>query len=70
MRSGLAVPGTDRESALIRTVLKNRTVDDHFDPVLMIVAMLSMLYFHVTTVYAVLRHNGVEIGKRDFIGNP
>ena len=27
-------------------------------------------YFHVTTAYAILRHNGVEIGKRDFIGNP
>ena len=25
-------------------------------------------YFHVTTAYALLRHNGVEIGKRDFIG--
>ena len=27
-------------------------------------------YFHVTTAYNILRHNGVEIGKRDFIGNP
>jgi hypothetical protein len=25
-------------------------------------------YFHVTTVYAILRANGVELGKRDFIG--
>jgi hypothetical protein len=25
-------------------------------------------YFHVTTAYAILRHNGVEIGKRDFMG--
>jgi uncharacterized protein len=25
-------------------------------------------YFHVTTAYAILRHNGVEVGKRDFIG--
>ncbi len=25
-------------------------------------------FFHVTTAYAILRHNGVEIGKRDFIG--
>jgi hypothetical protein len=25
-------------------------------------------YFHVTTVYAILRHNGVEVGKRDFLG--
>ncbi len=27
-------------------------------------------YFHVTTTYTILRHNGVEIGKRDFLGNP
>ena len=27
-------------------------------------------YFHVTTAYNVLRHNGVEIGKSDFLGKP
>ena len=25
-------------------------------------------YFHVTTAYNILRHNGVEIGKSDFVG--
>jgi hypothetical protein len=25
-------------------------------------------YFHLTAAYAILRHNGVEIGKRDFLG--
>jgi len=25
-------------------------------------------FFHATTAYAILRHNGVELGKRDFIG--
>ncbi|MBI3708422.1 MAG: DUF1993 family protein, partial [Proteobacteria bacterium] len=25
-------------------------------------------YFHVTATYAILRHCGVEIGKRDFLG--
>lgn len=25
-------------------------------------------YFHMTTAYDILRHNGVEIGKRDFLG--
>ena len=25
-------------------------------------------FFHVTTAYAILRHNGVEVGKRDFLG--
>jgi len=27
-------------------------------------------YFHVTTAYVILRHNGVEVGKGDFIGKP
>lgn len=26
-------------------------------------------YFHLTTAYAILRHNGVAIGKRDFLGH-
>ena len=25
-------------------------------------------YFHLTTAYAILRHNGVSVGKRDFLG--
>ena len=30
---------------------------------------LPNFYFHATTAYAILRHNGIEIGKMDFIGN-
>jgi hypothetical protein len=30
--------------------------------------VLPNMYFHVTTTYAILRHNGVELGKPDFIG--
>jgi hypothetical protein len=28
---------------------------------------LPNFWFHVTTAYAILRHNGVEVGKRDFL---
>ncbi|MEO8135968.1 MAG: DUF1993 domain-containing protein [Betaproteobacteria bacterium] len=28
------------------------------------------VYFHIATTYNILRHNGVEIGKRDYLGNP
>jgi hypothetical protein len=31
---------------------------------------LPNFFFHVTTAYNILRHNGVEIGKRDFLGAP
>jgi len=30
--------------------------------------VLPNLYFHSTTAYNILRHNGVEIGKMDFLG--
>jgi hypothetical protein len=26
-------------------------------------------YFHLTTAYGILRHNGVNLGKMDFLGN-
>jgi uncharacterized protein len=30
---------------------------------------LPNFFFHTTAAYAILRHNGVEIGKRDFMGS-
>ena len=29
---------------------------------------LPHFFFHTTTAYNILRHNGVEVGKRDYIG--
>jgi uncharacterized protein len=29
---------------------------------------LPNFYFHLTTAYAILRHNGVGLGKRDYLG--
>ena len=29
---------------------------------------LQHFFFHTTTAYAILRHNGVEVGKKDFVG--
>jgi hypothetical protein len=26
------------------------------------------VFFHITTAYAILRHNGVDVGKMDFLG--
>lgn len=30
--------------------------------------VLPNFYFHVTTAYAILRHNGLQIGKMDYLG--
>ena len=32
--------------------------------------VLPNVFFHTTTAYNILRHNGVEIGKMDFLGAP
>lgn len=29
---------------------------------------LPNIFFHLTTAYAILRHNGVDVGKRDYLG--
>jgi uncharacterized protein len=31
--------------------------------------VIPNFYFHISIAYAILRHNGVEIGKMDFLGN-
>ena len=31
--------------------------------------VIPNLYFHITATYLILRHNGVEVGKRDYLGN-
>jgi len=54
----------DRDITLIRrgvaSVVKGQ-------PYLLEQAMPNF-YFHLTTAFAILRHNGVEIGKKDFLG--
>jgi uncharacterized protein len=29
---------------------------------------LPQFFFHITTAYAIVRHNGIDIGKRDYMG--
>jgi hypothetical protein len=30
---------------------------------------IPQFFFHVSTSYAILRHSGIEVGKRDYMGN-
>jgi hypothetical protein len=32
--------------------------------------VIPNFFFHITVAYAILRHNGLEIGKMDYIGSP
>ena len=50
-------------------VLKMRSGDRKFSGLQYLLGFAyPNFYFHVTTAYNILRHNGVEIGKTDFIG--
>lgn len=31
--------------------------------------VIPNFYFHFTTAYAILRHNGVDLGKKDYLGS-
>lgn len=50
-------------------VLKTRVGERHFvGQAYLLEYVLPNLYFHVTTAYAIARSNGVELGKKDFLG--
>jgi hypothetical protein len=54
-----------REIVLRPGTPKERRIDGHD---YLLAYGLPQFFFHVTTAYALLRHNGVEIGKRDYMG--
>jgi len=63
--SGAQVNGSeDRDITLMRrgeaSVVKGRAY--------LLEQATPNFYFHLTTAFAILRHNGVEIGKKDFLG--
>ena len=52
-------------------VIKRGEKETHYKGMLFLLGhAIPNFYFHVATTYNILRHNGVEIGKRDFLGNP
>ena len=42
---------------------KSMTATDYF-----VEHAMPNFFFHLTTTYAILRHNGVDVGKRDYVG--
>lgn len=55
------------ETRHIKVPLRTRTLEMDGLPFLQ-KWVLPNFYFHVTTTYAILRHNGIEVGKQDFLG--
>jgi hypothetical protein len=42
---------------------KSMTATDYF-----VEQAMPNFFFHLTTAYAILRHNGIDLGKRDYLG--
>jgi hypothetical protein len=62
-----AIDGTEDKDI----VIKRGEKETHYKGMqFMLGHAVPNFYFHVSMTYAVLRHNGVEIGKRDYLGNP
>ena len=55
------------ENKIITLKMRNETMTFSGMPYLLDF-VLPNVYFHVATTYDILRHNGVEIGKQDFLG--
>ena len=55
------------EDRAITLQMRNNTVTLQGLPYLLN-RVLPNFYFHVTTAYDILRHNGVELGKQDYLG--
>jgi len=55
------------EDKTITLKIPNRTLTFQGMPYLLDFVMPT-IYFHVSMAYAILRHNGLDIGKLDFIG--
>jgi hypothetical protein len=66
------VPEAAFEGAEERAVvLKTRQQEVHFTGKdYLLTFVLPNFYFHLTAAYAILRHNGVAVGKMDFLGRP
>ena len=57
------------ESKIIKLSLPDQTYTFAGMPFLLYF-VIPNVYFHVTTAYDILRHCGIELGKRDFLGDP
>ena len=62
------VDGSDDKA--IKFTQPNGQVRDFTGQSLLLGRSLPNFYFHATTAYDIIRQCGVEVGKRDFMGNP
>jgi hypothetical protein len=61
------VDGSEEREITLQIAGKPMTFAGHY---YLLYFALPNFFFHVTTAYDIMRHNGVELGKRDFMGAP
>jgi len=59
------IDGSEAREVVVR---RGETVNTYAGLDYLLNRTLPNFYFHVTTAYDILRHNGVELGKRDYLG--
>lgn len=59
------IDGSETREVVVK---RGQTVNTYAGLDYLLQRALPNFYFHVTTAYDILRHNGVELGKRDYIG--
>jgi len=59
------IDGTEDKDIVIR---RGETETHYKGMQFLLGSAIPNIYFHVTTAYNILRHNGVEIGKSDYLG--
>jgi hypothetical protein len=58
------------EDKAIKITFPSGATRDFTGQSLLLTNSLPNFYFHCTTAYDILRHAGLEVGKRDFMGTP
>jgi uncharacterized protein len=70
VRSFTAAQIDGTEDKAIKITFPSGATRDFTGQSLLLGNSLPNFYFHCTTAYDILRHCGVELGKRDFMGTP
>jgi len=64
--SAVQIDGTEERAITLKIGGKEKSFKGQ---VYLLNFVLPNLYFHIATAYGILRHNGVEVGKLDFLGS-
>ncbi|TCV89063.1 DUF1993 domain-containing protein [Sulfurirhabdus autotrophica] len=59
------IDGSEEREIVLK---RGETSNTYLGQAFLLNRVIPNFYFHITTAYDILRHNGVELGKKDYIG--